>query len=193
MDTIIPAFLFVKYIIAQLTLWLNGRGTVMIMIIVFSLTFMALDIVLSGFFRKRWFRSPIRISYWTTLVLLILAELVLRVTIDDSYKWDQEKDGKPIYYHSPQTEPKLWTRDSFDYRFTNKEFDYQHTINSLGLRDKEYTAEQLDSSYVILTLGDSFVEGVGVPDDSTWSRLLHQKLKTGRSDVNLPERRRNGQ
>ncbi len=56
------------------------------------------------------------------------------------------------------------------------EFNYTHHYNSLGLRGDEPTADS--SKKTIVILGDSFVEGQGAPDDSTWVRLLENKLNS---------------
>lgn len=61
-----------------------------------------------------------------------------------------------------------------------KEFTYVHQYNSFGLRGKE--PDNSSKSYKILALGDSFTEGVGVPEDSTWVHVLANKVATYRSE-----------
>jgi hypothetical protein len=51
-----------------------------------------------------------------------------------------------------------------------------HTrINSRGLRDREIPYER-QSAFRVLVLGDSFTEGLQVPVESTFSKLLEQRL-----------------
>jgi len=56
------------------------------------------------------------------------------------------------------------------------EFRYKVTTNSEGLRDNERQIEYPDSVIRIIAIGNSFTEGVGAPQDSTWPALLEQKL-----------------
>jgi hypothetical protein len=59
------------------------------------------------------------------------------------------------------------------------EYSYAHRYNKLGLRGK--LPDQLPDSIkakttLLLTLGDSFTEGMGAPEDSTWIALLEHYL-----------------
>jgi lysophospholipase L1-like esterase len=56
------------------------------------------------------------------------------------------------------------------------EFKYFHKYNSIGIRNSDLSSEVLNSSKVILALGDSFTEGIGAPQDSTWPYLLQKKI-----------------
>jgi lysophospholipase L1-like esterase len=49
-------------------------------------------------------------------------------------------------------------------------------INSLGLRDREYTYNKGKGVFRILVLGDSFTEGFQVPLEDTFCKLLEEKL-----------------
>jgi len=62
--------------------------------------------------------------------------------------------------------------------YNRKEFDYEYRCNSEGLRDNEHTVEKPDSTYRIICLGNSYTEGVGAPQDSTWPALLQNKINT---------------
>ncbi|MDD3877385.1 MAG: hypothetical protein PHT69_12255 [Bacteroidales bacterium] len=59
-------------------------------------------------------------------------------------------------------------------RFETSEFTYYHTYNHLGLRTSDTVIPP--QAFCIIGLGDSFTEGVGVPDDSTWCVLLENEL-----------------
>ena len=56
-----------------------------------------------------------------------------------------------------------------DIHISNTEFSYVHRIDSLGFRNGGDTA---DRPYEVLALGDSFTEGLGAPQDSTWPARL---------------------
>jgi hypothetical protein len=62
-------------------------------------------------------------------------------------------------------------------RYKTTEFDTDYNINSLGLRDREYSALKPANTFRILMLGDSFTEGDGVSSDETFSKLLEVKLR----------------
>ena len=75
-------------------------------------------------------------------------------------------DGRYEYVSGPHVS---------DY-YKTAEFSYLHTYNGYGLRDKEFTVNKDSNEYRILGLGDSFVEGVGAPVDSTWVKQLEHRL-----------------
>lgn len=50
------------------------------------------------------------------------------------------------------------------------------SINSIGLRDKEYSLEKAAGTYRIFVAGDSFSFGVGVNDGETFSDVLEEML-----------------
>lgn len=57
-----------------------------------------------------------------------------------------------------------------------KEFTVPYNINSLGLRDREYSLKKPANTYRILVLGDSFAEGYGVPIEDAFVKVLERKL-----------------
>lgn len=59
----------------------------------------------------------------------------------------------------------------------NKEFTYEIKTNADGLRDIDHPIEKEKNEYRIICLGNSYTEGVGTPQDSTWPRLLEDNLK----------------
>lgn len=67
-------------------------------------------------------------------------------------------------------------------RSKTKEWDIKFEVNSLGLRDNEYSEEKPENTFRILMLGDSFTEGYGIELDNTFSKLLENKLKLDNYD-----------
>lgn len=63
-------------------------------------------------------------------------------------------------------------------RSKTKEWDVEFKVNSLGLRDYEYTKEKPQGVFRILMLGDSFTEGYGVELEEIFPKLLEKKLNT---------------
>lgn len=83
------------------------------------------------------------------------------------------RENNPVNNQNPHllTEQKNY---SFDY--VTKEFAYTIKSNSEGLRDIEHNIEKEKNEYRIICVGNSFTEGIGAPGDSTWPKLLEDKL-----------------
>lgn len=62
------------------------------------------------------------------------------------------------------------------------EFNYSLHTNSLGLPDREYVTDSHVHIYRIAAFGDSYTEGVGAPQDSSWPRQLQCILRSGSTD-----------
>lgn len=69
-------------------------------------------------------------------------------------------------------------------RYKTTEFDTDYKINSLGLRDKEYSVQKPANTFRIVMIGDSFTEGDGVFSDETFSKRLEVKLQSNRTGTN---------
>ena len=56
-------------------------------------------------------------------------------------------------------------------RYVTHEWNVHYNINSLGLREKEYSIEKPEGVTRILVLGDSFAEGFGVEQNESFHEL----------------------
>lgn len=65
------------------------------------------------------------------------------------------------------------------------EYHYIYNTNHFGIREKEFPLSKPDSVIRILVTGDSFVEGMGAPYDSTWPRLLEGILRAKGKQVEV--------
>ncbi|HWB64433.1 MAG TPA: hypothetical protein VG603_13035 [Chitinophagales bacterium] len=109
--------------------------------------------------------------------VLVLSEIALRLT--GKFRLYSEIQGLgyttdygkvlPTWYH-------FWRPDE-QFIPADVDFQYPYHINRFGLREKELSETKSDSVTRILITGDSFVEGMGAPYDSTWPRLLETELK----------------
>jgi hypothetical protein len=61
------------------------------------------------------------------------------------------------------------------YKYTSEGYS-EGKISANGLRDYDYRLQKGDGVFRILCLGDSFIEGLQVPLDSTISKLLEREL-----------------
>lgn len=131
-----------------------------------------------------------RILFWSVFISVLILELGLRHTIDN-YKSYSERNGSFSYY-CPYSKARLESIANpffkIDARLFTKppnrqlvevkpEFSYKHSFNSFGLRSPEPNHRKVGGRVVIAGLGDSFTEGVGTSEDSTWVSLLQNQLK----------------
>ena len=80
-------------------------------------------------------------------------------------------------YISDKQNPDLLVHLKYDSYIDNRnEFAYEIRTNNEGLRDIDHTIDKPDDEYRIICIGNSFTEGIGTPQDSTWTKLLENKL-----------------
>ncbi len=70
-------------------------------------------------------------------------------------------------------------------RYKTNEFDTDYRINSLGLRDREFSMRKPAGTFRILMVGDSFTEGDGVYSNETFSKKLEEKLQAEKAPVKI--------
>jgi hypothetical protein len=116
------------------------------------------------------------------VIMLFAMESLLRLFhVNMTYN---EKSG--FYYASGfknnvadvQSDPQLFIHPS-NKRFIDrrKESAYEFSCNKEGLRDRDHNIVKEKDEYRIICLGNSWTEGIGTPGDSTWPRLLEDKLR----------------
>jgi len=124
-----------------------------------------------------------RLAYlaFVTVSFLLLAEISLRVLgwnstyMERSGSWAGQVIT-PIAGSRPIGKFHIYNRHSSSL-FSTGEFQYKYDINALGVRENKDTFLQSpDSTYRILTLGDSFTEGVGADYPYSWPRVLETSL-----------------
>jgi lysophospholipase L1-like esterase len=109
------------------------------------------------------FGTKVRYSLLTTLVVLVVVELVLRhlgyakhvVTVPD---------GRVGYRFVPNQD-----------RETDR--GQKIHINSLGMRDEEFPQQKPEGEFRVLLLGDSLTFGIDVEQNETFASLLRDSLK----------------
>ena len=72
----------------------------------------------------------------------------------------------------------LWVHPKYSIS-TDKKNEFSDVIkcNADGLRDNDHPFIKDSGEYRIICLGNSFTEGIGTPQDSTWPKLLENRLK----------------
>lgn len=70
--------------------------------------------------------------------------------------------------------------------YNTVEFNYKAEINSLGLRNKEFSTQKDDTIFRILCFGDSWTFGWGVEIEDSWPMQLEEYLHTnGHTEVEV--------
>ena len=105
------------------------------------------------------------------LVTLVLLEVVLHLAPTFNLKHDvlELRSWSPIFHHT------LLPNVS-NGRVVWGETDTVYHTNSLGMRDASARTITPDMTNMVLVLGDSFTEGMGVPYEQTFTALLEQRL-----------------
>lgn len=125
----------------------------------------------------------IRLPYlaFVSVSFLLLAEVSLRVLgwnstyMERSGSWVKQL-VTPISGSRPLGQFHIYHLNTSSL-FGTGEFQYTYNINSLGVREnKDSFLQSPDNTYRILTLGDSFTEGVGADYPDSWPRVLEKKL-----------------
>jgi lysophospholipase L1-like esterase len=142
--------------------------------------------------KRVWESEFLVISASSLLIAACIGEFIARQ--QQYLKTYYEQNG--LAWVSPYNEPN--PKDKWFHRWTpnteniieRPEFNYPKTSNSLGILDMEHPKDKPAGEFRIVALGDSFTEGMGVPMDSTWPRLLQYKLNA--LDTSLTYRSING-
>jgi lysophospholipase L1-like esterase len=123
---------------------------------------------------------------WTTIAgIAVITLLLLEVTLRTAgfYKTYTEKmDGKYVSFYDKKMPSWYWMpRPSDSLIDVKPEYTYRSKTNSTGFRDQEF--DTTNDRHIIkgLVLGDSFVQSLGAPADSTWPHLLEQVLNSNDS------------
>lgn len=133
--------------------------------------------------------QDLKVILYTSLICLFVGELGLKYVLKMGLSYG-EQNGK-TYYTSRYAKPgikKQFANINQEKTFRtqppnsqnvlgHKEYQYLHRYNQLGLRERNMDSLNLDTTALkIFCFGDSFTEGVGTHQDSTWCRFLENNL-----------------
>lgn len=178
-------FLLLKFAIASYI-----TSVLLILFVMILLWFMT-KIILKIFKVSEKATGAIKKTVLITGVVWFCVETFLRITgVNESFN---EKNG--LYYSSGYNVnssyidaglPDIYARPRYSCMLDKrKEFAYQINANNEGLRDVDRPITKPDSEYRIICLGNSFTEGIGAPQDSTWPYLLEDKLIKSSTNKNI--------
>lgn len=134
----------------------------------------------------------IRLAVLSTLITLLAGELTLRFVFRTELSY-QEENGNWFYispyrivllenimrkHYLGEEDVTLRIRPPHSqHRYAKSEFSFVHHYNNEGVRDVDFKLDKGENEYRVLTLGDSYTEGVGAPADSTWPKMLERPLQ----------------
>lgn len=180
---------FIFFISINLLLGFLGISSLGLALSMYFIKWWVLRNSILYFFKNHSELKEYLIALNVSIISLFFVELSLKYIAKHNLSYT-ESNGS-FFYHSPYQQPhleNLWNKyiNKTEGIFLNtampystdlnkkSEFSYLHTYNSLGLRGIEPIKDS--SIYTVLGLGDSFTEGVGAPQDSSWTVLLETFL-----------------
>lgn len=109
---------------------------------------------------------------------IYFAEGFLRLTgVGSTYM--ENREG--VFVNPAERAQKTWymTFQQHEIRTlaSGKEYAYERHYNNEGLSDKDWITEKDTNEIRVITLGDSFTEGDGAAEDSTYPRVLERMLQ----------------
>ena len=107
----------------------------------------------------------------------VLLEACLRIG-GFYYTYTEKMDGQYVsYYNAIRPSWYYETPRPYDSITDMKpEYNYLSLTNNYGYRDRDFDTNNDAHVTKMLVLGDSFAEGMGAPQDSTWPHLLENLL-----------------
>lgn len=184
-------FTYTLALLFHLVLLWFGLASVLTTALLYTAFFLLSDLVAQKIVIESPLLRNIRFSIWVLCFALLLSEFTLKYLFKTHLTYN-EKSGS-FFYVSPyrqilhinllkkyafnQQDVRLYIQPFDSLNEFTPEFQYTHYYNEFGLRDRNYSNAEIDTSVVFLALGDSFTEGVGAPQDSTWAKQLEQLLQ----------------
>lgn len=133
----------------------------------------------------RIFKVTVRYSQWINrtlivfLVIWLFWESILRFNgFNISYLEKIVHYYASGYYANPGNSNLLVHSRNEKFVVERKEYSYEIKCNAEGLRDIDHPVEKEKNEYRIICIGNSFTEGYGAPQDSTWPKLFENRIKT---------------
>lgn len=142
-------------------------------------------------------RKKAVVTILISVLMLLTTEIILRFVVKNKQTYS-EKRGERVYQSPYQQRTYLKNNEKplrpdllFRYEPNSiriescNEFTYEHEYNNEGIRDDDMSRLRGDNEVRILCLGDSYTEGVGAPQDSTWVQLLENQFTRDNPDKNI--------
>lgn len=132
---------------------------------------------------RGWWARRLALAAGATLLSLAVAEVLIRaLCLAPAVKAMEVSSVDCVYCRS--TNPILGFELKPNYRHANPDYEdtYERT-NTHGLRDRERSLQKPAGVHRVILLGDSIVEGHGLPEDETISQQLELLFPDQRTEV----------
>ena len=123
-------------------------------------------------FRREFF-FKVGLFLLSTFLCLFVSEIFLRTNaINQSYMERRSNSYYPVYPRRNSNVDFVIEPSSPPF-LNSSEYKFARVRNNFGFRDKDFTLKKDSSSILIQTYGDSFTEGDGAQQDSSYPSMLH--------------------
>ena len=161
-------FILTCFLIANIVLAIKGVISILLFSVVFAFTFLLVEICLSLIRSSTKTRSNVRTLIVSIIIGVLIGEISLRVW----GKYDSYREKKGEFFYNV-----VYEKTNLD---NKKLFEIFNTRLSLTNPSyKEGFESKAEDEFRILGVGDSFTEGIGTSNDSTWLKLLETRLNEG--------------
>lgn len=190
MKKYIKIFIATIIVIHFLLLHYFGISTFITTLLFYYLIYILFKFLI-GFLKDETLKKILLVNTGILLFLLIALEILFINKLAFIKNYMENKNGVYFseYMRTPQLEliNFLLNRDiktGWETGFNpntlrvlkSDEYNYNYTTNAIGLRGRIPSAKKDTDEFRILVLGDSYIEGFGTSDDSTFTVLLSTKL-----------------
>ena len=157
--------------------------SLLFMILTGLLFWLFIKIIVKRFKKSGIYLKRTRIAILVFLTIWFCIETFLRIEGTNANYNELQK----LYYisgfhkrykKSDSQNPDLLVNPKYhSYIDSRKEFSFEIKSNNEGLRDIDHSVEKPKDEFRIICIGNSFTEGIGTPQDSTWPKLLEDRLR----------------
>ncbi len=120
-------------------------------------------------------------TFFFTCLIVFLLGLEIALRVQGNFKVHSERVGfwyRSYWNHTKKSWFHTW-KPNTDFNFKESEFSSHYSINSLGVREKEFSENKKDvHTKRIICLGDSFTEGMGVEYEEAFPKILENSTKS---------------
>lgn len=178
-------FLFITVSVAHLLLLLFGVVISTTGPVLMSDLFVFIIVAVAILFRKSpEVRKNLILLISVLAGCIISAEIFLRISGTTVTYLEKRNGGfyQSFYKEQEKGWYHVWQPNAVHYLQTS-EYCFKRQANSLGLSDREIPVQKSPEEFRVIGIGDSFTEGDGADEDSTWlkflERSIHQKFRDG--------------
>lgn len=191
---IISFFIFRAFVLYTLKILEFGCSVISFRYTILFYLGMSVLVAYMSYFIYRKKAQGFIMGFVILMMLLLGTEALLRYGVKTKATYIERKGGK-FYQSRYQQRQYIKTKNTYNinpWRFahipnterweSSSEFSYLHTYNNEGIRDDSIPLIKDQNEVRVLCLGDSYTEGIGAPQDSTWAQLLEDKLNNAYKD-----------